>query len=505
MRSSDELFELIKSLSKSEKRYLKLYAVTHKKGSTPVNLFNIIDMQKVYNEGAILKHFDNKHLSVVKVRLYNFILKVLRPYNSSSPYEQLKDLLHDVRILYEKGLYIQCEKALSKARDIAYRYEKFLQILEILGWKKVLLQARGYPQKSGSNLEDIIKEEASISEKLENERKYKDIRYTLFKHYTQNSIARNEEEMSAYRKIFDNDLCSHEDKALSFNAKIDFYFIHSVYYHSIGDLINSYPHYKRIVDLFEAFPERLYEQLTHYIAALSNFYSICSLVKKYEECLPIIKKMRKITAKSIKTEIFIFRMIYLCELALYLHIGEYNKGKALIKDIEQGIRLYKEKIPNSVIVIFYFNIVYLYFGIGDYSRSLFWLNKILNDPVLKHSRTDIHCFSYIMNLIIHFEIGNMELLEYIVKSTYRFLNKRNRLYKFETSVLNFIRKKLLKINTSKELIEAFKELKPELEEIIKDRFEKQALEYFDFISWLESKIENRPFAEVVREKAKTIS
>ena len=45
-------------------------------------------------------------------------------------------------------------------------------------------------------------------------------------------------------------------------------------------------------------------------------------------------------------------------------------------------------------------------------------------------------------------------------------------------------------------------VKEELVEITKDDFERKALEYFDFISWLESKIEGRVFAEVVREKAK---
>ena len=67
--------------------------------------------------------------------------------------------------------------------------------------------------------------------------------------------------------------------------------------------------------------------------------------------------------------------------------------------------------------------------------------------------------------------------------------------------MNFIRKKIPKIITDKERIVVFKELKIELEEITKDPFEKKALEYFDFISWLESKIENKSFAEIVKEKA----
>ena len=38
----------------------------------------------------------------------------------------------------------------------------------------------------------------------------------------------------------------------------------------------------------------------------------------------------------------------------------------------------------------------------------------------------------------------------------------------------------------------------------KDPYESRAFEHFDFISWLESKIEKRPFVEIVREKAKKL-
>ena len=54
--------------------------------------------------------------------------------------------------------------------------------------------------------------------------------------------------------------------------------------------------------------------------------------------------------------------------------------------------------------------------------------------------------------------------------------------------------------TQKKQQTAFKELKTELEEIFKDHFEKEALAYFDFISWLKSKIENRPFCRNCQRK-----
>ncbi|MBI4931145.1 MAG: hypothetical protein HY841_10305 [Bacteroidetes bacterium] len=98
--------------------------------------------------------------------------------------------------------------------------------------------------------------------------------------------------------------------------------------------------------------------------------------------------------------------------------------------------------------------------------------------------------------------NDMALQQSLVRSTYRFLLKRNRLYKFEECILNFIRKKLSKIHSQKELLHSFSELKKEITQIMKDPFERGIIQDFDFVSWLESKIENRSFAEIVREKAK---
>ena len=45
-------------------------------------------------------------------------------------------------------------------------------------------------------------------------------------------------------------------------------------------------------------------------------------------------------------------------------------------------------------------------------------------------------------------------------------------------------------------------LKKELLLLAKDPQERPAFDYFDFISWVESNIQKRPFKEIVQEKLK---
>src|ERR1041385_6911634 len=87
---SSSLFELIKSLSQTEKRYFKVFLQKFVKGDTGMyaQLFDSIDKQKTYDESR-LKSFP--HLAVMKVRLEETILWSLQDFHSSkSVSEKLK-------------------------------------------------------------------------------------------------------------------------------------------------------------------------------------------------------------------------------------------------------------------------------------------------------------------------------------------------------------------------------------------------------------------------------
>ena len=119
-------------------------------------------------------------------------------------------------------------------------------------------------------------------------------------------------------------------------------------------------------------------------------------------------------------------------------------------------------------------------------------------------RKDLECFIRLFYLIVHYELkSDTDLMISLFKSTYRFLYKRNTVYEFENILLDFLKKKSPKLTTQKETIAAFAELKNKFIKLSKDPFENKAFYYFDFISWLESKIEKKTLAEIIQRKAGT--
>ncbi len=104
----------------------------------------------------------------------------------------------------------------------------------------------------------------------------------------------------------------------------------------------------------------------------------------------------------------------------------------------------------------------------------------------------------LLHLIAHYELGNDNLLEYLIKSVYRFMAKMENLSKVEEEIFRFLRKSF-KLDPA-ELKPEFPKLLETLKTYEKNRFETRAFVYLDIISWLESKIRNVPVQKIIREK-----
>jgi hypothetical protein len=99
--------------------------------------------------------------------------------------------------------------------------------------------------------------------------------------------------------------------------------------------------------------------------------------------------------------------------------------------------------------------------------------------------------------VVHYELGNFDLLEYIVRSTQRFLNKHHRAYQMEVLLIEHI-KKLARTQVPSAKRELFRSLHDQLARLLKDPNESLVFKYFDFLSWVNSKIEGISFSDAVR-------
>lgn len=509
--ASDHLFKLIKSLNKSEKRYFSLYASRHTLGekNNYAILFEAIDKQNEYDEAALLKQFKKEafinKFSITKARLYDVVLNSLTAFHSASSIDaQLKRDLHCAEILYKKTLYEQCAKMLSSTKKVATRFERHSSLLEISLWEKKLMETENYAGKKDADILQMLDEDDLISEKIKNFNEYWNIKSRFFTILNKQGKVRNNEELLKFKKIIDNTLLKGEDKALSTETRYLFYHIYSAYYFGIGDYKKSHENLVKNVQLIEEHPDIFKEEPNIYFSVLTNEIYVGSQLKKYKEVYASLKKLRTSlvqfeNGKNEDLEVKLFSSATSIELSIYMQTGEFEKGLELAPKIEEKLAKYPGKFTKLREAYFYFNMSAMFFGAEKYTQALKWINKLLNSPNFEESE-NIYCFAQIMSLIIHIELKHDDFVPHAFKSVHRYLSSRNRVYKFETVIMEFIGK-ILKTTKREEQNKYYKELKNALVDLKADSFERAAFEYFDFISWAESKVQRVPFRVIVEETA----
>ena len=141
-RSADTLFQLIKSLEKSEKRNFKLFVKRNSAGGDLkfLKVFDALDAMKEYDEAALLKknrEIKKQQLSNIKAHLYKQILTSLRLISDDSNIDiQLHEQMAHARILFNKGLYLQSLRVLDKMKEMAKAHHQLTYLQQVLFFEK---------------------------------------------------------------------------------------------------------------------------------------------------------------------------------------------------------------------------------------------------------------------------------------------------------------------------------------------------------------------------------
>ncbi len=512
MNPSGELFKLIKSLTKSEKRFFKLSSSLQSGEKNYLRLFNAIEKQKEYDEEAIKKSFKNerfvKHLPSEKNHLYKLILKSLRSYYTDSNVSSvLKEEIKNIEILYGKALYKECSKLIRKSKKTAYEHEKFYYLLELIKWEKLLLEEEYMSGNFDQNLNQLIKEEQEVIEKLRNVAEYQILYSKINYVFRKGGYVRNDKEKQIVNEISDYHLIKGANTALSKRAAATCYYIKGLCAVVNYEYRKSYQSFCRVSSIFENSPMLIQDIPKQYIKSLENLLLCFIDHKDFKSFFDLFDKIQSIKDSpefsSIDIQLKIFTSSYRAELIAYERMGQFNRALERVDEILDGLEKYKNKIPKEDLLLFYYHLSYIFFGAGKIKEALKWLNLVLNDNEA-NLRQDVYSFARLFNLIIHFELGNYDLLDYIIKSTNRFYLKRkrelNREYKFETVFLGYF-KSIAKLYADEEKLQPlFKQLQSEIQLVLKDNYEKVAMEYFDFVTWIDSKIRKESFGKIKNEQ-----
>ncbi|MCG8578167.1 MAG: hypothetical protein MI810_25030 [Flavobacteriales bacterium] len=507
MKPSTELFSLIKSLTKSEKRFFKLNSSLQTGEKNYLKIFDFVEKQKKYDEDELKHHFRNetfvKHLPSEKNHLYKLILKSLRAYYSDrSVSSQLKQEIKNIEILYRKALYKECNKFVKRAKVIAREYEKFYYWFELINWEKKLLEEAYESGVFSKDLDLLISEETEVIEKLRNLAEYHILYSKINYIFRSGGFTRNEKEREVVNEIADYHLIKGKNTAISTRATTICYYIKGLCAASIRDYEDALINFRKTKSVMDRQPKIRDDIQQRYIYTLSFLLNCYIDMYDFENAGVIIGEIKELNGKkafnSLDSKVRLFTTTLIGELQLYNRKGEFEHSVSLIPEIEDGLEQFGEKVNKEKQLLFTYNIAYAYFGMGEFKKALRYINNVLNDNE-KMLRQDIYSFSRIFNLIIHFELNNYDFLEYDMKSAARYLNKYDKDYEVEKLFMRQI-KLLAREDNPLDREEIFQNFRTRLEELMEIDRENVILEYFDLLAWVQSKLEGVSFSEGIKRR-----
>jgi hypothetical protein len=508
MKPSTELFDLIKALSKSEKRFFKLHSALQSGDKNYLRIFDAIDKQKAYDEEALKAQFAKetfiKHLPSEKNHLYKLILKALRAYHAESSVSGiLKQEIKNIEILYQKALYAECNKLLHRAKRIARENERFYYWFELLNWEKQLLEEAYESGEFTKDLDALIEEERDVIEKLRNLAAYHILYSKINFAFRSGGYVRTDEEYAMVEEISEHPLIKGKNTALSHRAATICYYTQGFCHWARRDWSTSLEKFERVKRILDDHPRIKADLQKRYIRTLEYIINAQIELLDLDSARRNIALMRSLPdepgfgGQNIATQVFVAS--YLAELRLLDRAGEQARAVAMAEEVEAGMLALGAGLHKEHELEFHWSLACVHFGAGRMNRALHWLNKVLNDNE-QELRQDIFTYARLFNLVIHYELGNYDLLEYIVRSTQRFLSKRGRAHQVENLLMDRI-KKLARATEPSTKRELFNGLQDQLAELLRDPNESLVLKYFDVLAWVQSHVEGVPFSDLLRKRA----
>lgn len=504
---NDPLHQLIKSLSKSEKRNFKLYTnrLQSNEDSKFMVLFEVMDKMSDYNEEKILQKAEGiskSQLSNLKAHLYKQILLSLRLNASNQDLDiYLREQIDYAKLLYNKGLYTQSLKMLDKAKTTASEFEKNLILLEIFDFEKHI-ESQYITRSIDSTAEEITTKANQLNKKIIGTNVFSNLCIRLYGLYLKTSHVRNEKDFLFVSEFFKSNLPVYNLGELSFFEKMYLYQSYVWYNNIVQDFLTCYKYSSRWVDLFEENTHLIPVYADLYLKGLHNLLATLFFVnhrQKFNEVLKTLEDLgrEEFIINNENNSALFFQYLYINKINYHFLSGTFSEGLSVVPEIEKGLQRFDRKIDDNRILNFYYKIGCLYFGSGDNERTIVYLNKVIDHP--NNLRSDLQSFSRILNLIAHYEMGNNEMVQYQIRSVYRFLLKLEEMNHVLQHILSFLRK--VPLMDARSVRREFIRLRANLVKLQQDPYEKRAFLYLDIIAWLTCKIESRTIQEVMREKA----
>jgi hypothetical protein len=424
----DDLYELVKTLSSSEKKVFKeKYAV--KGESNFIRLFDAISAGDVTNDADAKKKFAKEnfvqHLGKTKSYLYEVIL--------SSLHEQIQPHYTRLRILQQiefaetllnRKLFSQAQDMLQVSLQMAKEAEEIE--LEQFLWSSLLLLTSHL-----HNSTDIYNNASAFQGKIRQCMDYGLFYFQLHNDYSSRG-KKGTKDLNDYAQ---HPLLQKKSALLSSRALRTYEIIQSLLSTVQRDFAKAWKHNMHVVQLVKKVSKSTVLNETSYINALFNaILSRQSLGHDAKEIIEQLEAFEPI-GRWAKSQ----RFLCLLRSKLYAYIiQERNaQGKELAHWVEKELPLYKHELNEQELVKAHMSIAGLYMKDKNFTRALDYLLLINHSKIARENRPIIYRVAWLYQLIANYELKDFGWLNSTLRNHKYFQKTNDTFYMIEEMVHEF--------------------------------------------------------------------
>ena len=453
MKNTEAVHQLIRTLSKAEKRHFKMTAARYSKNQNNyILLFDAIEQQEVYDEAKLKKKFRTQsfgqNIGKTKYLLYELLLKSLRPlYSSKNVVSQLQGMLQSVDFLFSKCLYEQAAVLLRKAKKQAIHYQLYPYYFEVLSFEKKLI---GYQSQkmTAKKIADFLQEYDKIAGVVRTEMRYQvsseKLHFLSMTVDYEEWIAIQEEEIRLFpvedfngKPTFLSALFRREILSMNAfskgNVRLALEYQNEIHqqWSAHTDLIPVF------ADHFARTNQKYIEYLLHQTGREEELQYVLQFLKEKQSALTL-EEGNKIHLQQL-----------ILDFIINLTLENLEICTLLICRIEEQLDVVKAVISQQMQMQFYYHVGIFYFLRNDFDESLDWMLKtkeLANHNLYPRSQR----FCQLIELIARYELGEYVYLESAIRNMYRSLKQEPQKNEIETLVLQSVRK-LIKVSHKSEV------------------------------------------------------
>lgn len=490
MSKLNHLIVLMNTMDRAEKRYFDLHSQPYD-GDKDYRLLYRIIQKSNYDADSVKSEFTRlkpkASLEITCNHLYQALLDKLSAKDSESELEfQILKAYQQARFLFKRNLCRESLLLIRKFKKTALEYEFFSYFLLL-----AKLEIRIYNQLEfdGIDEDELVRKQAKIESVSRQQRAIENLTglYNLISlRQIKQGPVRNEAEKTKL-----NDLAFNELQAISGQSKDSFeaqklhLLFQSAYFMKTANPKSSLKVYYELNQLFENNRKLLGNPPYFYINHIRGILNNLRWFGNYTEMPYFIDKLKNLLSEFPTAQATILPLIFIFESRILTDQKLFNEALSNLHSIQEKLT---EKDTNFTFAtkaeIAFQTAVVLFWG-QYYKQALKAIRPILNAgkpfsqlPQTKPVR--------LMNILIHCELNDHDYLESEIRSFERDLKKRGKPLKCEEIIVKSVLQ-ILNEPDSKKRSKKLQQQKERLLELRNDPFERQLLNSFDYMAWLESR------------------